>query len=96
MSHGHIAVSPEQIQHAASEVRRTANNVRRELDDLEKGVKRIAESWSGSAKEGYHARQQEWDKRANSLHHTLEAIAKALDTAADNYRQTEDRNAKIW
>ncbi|MCB5909312.1 WXG100 family type VII secretion target [Streptomyces pinistramenti] len=93
---GHILVNFETISQAASDVRRTANNIRSQLDNLEAGVKKIAASWEGAAQEGYQARQREWDKRAASLHSTLEAIAKALDNAAQNYRSTEHKNANVW
>ncbi len=93
---GQILVNFATIQQASSDVRQTANNIRQQLDDLESGVKKIAASWEGSAQEGYQARQREWDQRAASLHSTLEAIAKALDTAAQNYQSTEHKNAGIW
>ncbi|TJZ41309.1 WXG100 family type VII secretion target [Streptomyces piniterrae] len=93
---GQILVNFATIQQASQDVRGTANNIRQQLDDLEAGVKKIAASWEGSAQEGYQARQREWDQRAASLHSTLEAIAKALDQAAQNYQSTESKNAGIW
>lgn len=50
----------------------------------------------GSAQEAYRAKQTEWDQRAASMHQTLEAIARALDTAAQNYQATENKNRQIW
>ncbi|MFG2142476.1 WXG100 family type VII secretion target [Streptomyces sp. NPDC048650] len=93
---GQILVNFATIQQASQDVRGTANNIRQQLDDLEAGVKKIAASWEGAAQEGYQARQREWDQRAASLHSTLEAIAKALDQAAQNYQSTEHKNAGIW
>ncbi|WP_431952892.1 WXG100 family type VII secretion target [Actinacidiphila sp. bgisy167] len=93
---GQILVNFQTISQAASDVRTTANNIRRQLDDLEAGVKKIAASWDGSAQEAYQAKQIEWDKRAASMHQTLEAIARALDTAAQNYQATETKNQQIW
>ncbi|MFK0290892.1 WXG100 family type VII secretion target [Streptomyces sp. NPDC090442] len=93
---GQILVNFQTISQASSDVRNTANNIRQQLDDLESGVKRIASSWEGAAQEGYQARQREWDQRAAHLQQTLEAIAKALDTAAQNYQSTESKNASIW
>ncbi|MEU8685695.1 MULTISPECIES: WXG100 family type VII secretion target [Streptomyces] len=93
---GQILVNFATISQASSDVRGTANNIRQQLDDLEAGVKKIAASWEGAAQEGYQARQREWDQRAASLHSTLEAIAKALDQAAQNYQSTEHKNSGIW
>lgn len=93
---GQILVNFATISQGASDVRATAGNIKSQLDELESGVKKIAQAWEGAAQEGYRAKQAEWDKRAASLHATLEAIAKALDTAAQNYQSTESQNANIW
>lgn len=93
---GQILVNFQTISQASSDVRHTTQNIRQQLDDLESGVKKIAQSWEGAAQEGYQAKQAEWDKRAASLHATLEAIAKALDNAAQNYQSTESQNSRIW
>ncbi|MEU4096059.1 WXG100 family type VII secretion target [Streptomyces sp. NPDC026673] len=93
---GQILVNFQTISQAASDVRTTANNIKRQLDDLEAGVKKIAATWEGSAQEAYRAKQTEWDQRAASMHQTLEAIARALDTAAQNYQATESKNQQIW
>ncbi|MCM2579837.1 WXG100 family type VII secretion target [Streptomyces meridianus] len=93
---GQILVNFSTISQGATDVRATAGNIKSQLDELESGVKKIAQTWEGAAQEGYRAKQAEWDKRAASLHATLEAIAKALDTAAQNYQSTESQNANIW
>ncbi|WP_306323369.1 MULTISPECIES: WXG100 family type VII secretion target [unclassified Streptomyces] len=93
---GQVLVNFQTISQASQDVKSTASNVRQQLDDLEAGVKRIAASWEGSAQEGYQQKQQEWDRRAASLHQTLESIARALDTAAQNYQATESRNTSVW
>ncbi len=93
---GQILVNFQTISQASQDVRSTASSIRRQLDELEAGVARIANSWEGSAQEAYRAKQAEWDQRANSMQQTLEAIAKALDSAAQNYQATEQKNASIW
>lgn len=93
---GQILVNFQTISQAANDVRTTAGNIRSQLDELESGVKKIAQSWEGAAQEGYRQKQAEWDQRAASLHSTLQAIAKALDTAAQNYQATESQNASMW
>ena len=93
---GKILVNVQTIKQASTDVKGTASNIRQQLDDLEAGIKKVAASWEGAAKDGYQQRQQEWDKRAASLHSTLLSIAKALETAADNYDSTERKNAGIW
>ena len=93
---GQILVNFATISQAAQDVRSTAGKIRTQLDELESGVKRISASWEGAAQESYRAKQAEWDQRAASMQQTLEAIAKALDSAAQNYQATESKNAQIW
>lgn len=93
---GQILVNFATISQAAQDVRSTAGKIRTQLDELESGVKRISSSWEGAAQESYRAKQAEWDKRAASMQQTLESIAKALDSAAQNYQATESKNAQIW
>lgn len=93
---GHILVNFGTVSQAAADVRQTAATVQGQLDDLRAGVQRISQSWEGSAKEGYDARQREWDSAAADLHSVLVQIAGALDSAAQNYQATESRNASIW
>lgn len=93
---GQILVNFQTISQAATDVRSTATNIRSQLDDLESGVKKVANSWEGSALEAYRAKQAEWDQRAASMQQTLEQIAKALDSAAQNYQATESKNANLW
>ncbi|WP_042435818.1 WXG100 family type VII secretion target [Streptacidiphilus anmyonensis] len=95
-SNGHIMVNFGTVSQAASDVRQTASNVQSQLDDLRAGVQRIAASWEGKAQEGYQARQREWDSAAADLHSVLVQIAGALDSAAQNYQATENRNAGLW
>ncbi|MDH6122448.1 early secretory antigenic target protein ESAT-6 [Kitasatospora sp. GAS204A] len=96
MSDGHIKVNFSTIQDAGSEVRATAGRIQQQLDDLKAGVQRIASSWTGSAQEGYQARQATWDQKAADLHNTLNQIAAALDNAHQSYTSTENANAQIW
>ncbi|MEU6353463.1 WXG100 family type VII secretion target [Streptomyces sp. NPDC047072] len=93
---GQILVNFATISQAAQDVRSTAGRIRQQLDDLEGNVRQIATTWEGSAQEAYRAKQAEWDQRAASMQQTLEAIAKALDGAAQNYQATESKNASIW
>ncbi len=93
---GHILVNFSTIQNASSEVRQTAARIQQQLEDLKAGVTRIANSWQGSAQEGYQARQAQWDAKAADLQQALGQIATSLDNAAQSYQSTEQKNAGIW
>jgi WXG100 family type VII secretion target len=91
-----ILVNFSTIQNASQEVKQTASRIQQQLDDLKAGVSRIASSWQGSAQEGYQARQREWDQRAADLQQVLQQISQALESAAQSYQDTEDKNRNIW
>lgn len=93
---GPMLVNATTISQAAGDVKNTANNIKAQLDDLEAGVKRIAQSWQGNAQTAYQGKQTEWDQRAASLHATLESIASALQAASEHYSATEARNTGVW
>ncbi|MEV8098714.1 WXG100 family type VII secretion target [Kitasatospora sp. NPDC085879] len=92
----HILVNFSTISNASSEVRQTAQRIQSQLDELKAGVQRIASSWEGSAQEGYQARQHEWDAKAADLQQVLGQIATSLDSAAQSYQATEQKNAGVW
>ncbi|EST23153.1 hypothetical protein N566_25915 [Streptomycetaceae bacterium MP113-05] len=91
-----ILVNFQTVSTASSDVRTTANNIKSQLDDLEASVKRVANTWEGSAQEGYQAKQRQWDQTADHLHQVLMKISNALQNSADNYQSTEKANANVW
>jgi WXG100 family type VII secretion target len=93
---GHIMVNFSTVSNAAQEVKATAGRIEAQLNDLKQGVQRIAQSWEGSAQEGYRARQAQWDSSAADLHQVLSQISSALENAAQNYTATENKNSAIW
>ncbi|WP_457033436.1 WXG100 family type VII secretion target [Kitasatospora sp. P5_F3] len=91
-----ILVNFSTIANASSEVKQGAQRIQTQLDDLKAGVARIANSWQGQAREGYQARQQQWDASAADLQQALQQISQSLDNAAQSYQQTESKNASVW
>jgi early secretory antigenic target protein ESAT-6 len=96
MTSGHIKVAFGTVSGAGDEVRRSAATIKGELEDLLSSVSRVAETWEGTAQEHYRVRQNQWNAAADDLHAVLVSIANALDTAAEDYRATEAKNAGIW
>ncbi len=91
-----ILVNFQTVSQASSDVRTTANSIKSQLDDLEAAVKRVANTWEGSAQEGYQTKQRQWDQTADHLHQVLMKISTALQNSADNYQSTEKANANVW
>ncbi|MFR9674641.1 WXG100 family type VII secretion target [Streptomyces sp. TR06-5] len=91
-----ILVNFQTVSQASQDVRNTANNIKSQLDDLEAAVRRVANTWEGSAQEGYQQKQRQWDQTADHLHQVLMKISGALQSSADNYQSTEQANANVW
>ncbi|BFV57052.1 hypothetical protein KCMC57_up21560 [Kitasatospora sp. CMC57] len=92
----HIKVNFATISNASSEVRQAAQRIQTQLDELKAGVARIANSWEGTAREGYQARQATWDSSAADLQQALSQISTSLDNAAQSYQATEAKNTGVW
>jgi len=91
-----ILVNFQTVTQASQDVKSTAGRIKSQLDDLESMVKRVANTWEGSAQEGYQAKQRQWDQTAGHLHQVLMKISTALQNSADNYQSTEKSNANVW
>ncbi|NLU69683.1 WXG100 family type VII secretion target [Streptomyces sp. HNM0574] len=91
-----ILVNFQTVSQASTDVRQTAGRIKQQLDDLEAMVKRVANTWEGSAQEGYQQKQRQWDQTAQHLHEVLMKISTALQNSADNYQSTEKSNANVW
>lgn len=91
-----ILVNFATISQASSDVKSTAGRITQQLDDLKAAVTRVTNTWEGEAREGYQAKQQQWDSTAADLNSTLQKIATVLQNSADNYQSTEKSNAATW
>jgi WXG100 family type VII secretion target len=92
----HILVNFQTVHNAAEEVKASSARIETLLGDLQKDVTRISQSWQGAAQEGYNAQQTKWNNAASNLHDTCVKIASSLESAAQQYKATEDQNAKLW
>ncbi|MGQ4512704.1 WXG100 family type VII secretion target [Streptomyces sp. DW26H14] len=87
------AVNYDTVTTAASDVRRTASDLTRELTDLMGRVKAVAENWDGQAKEAYQERQADLTKQMDGMNQDLGRIASLLDQAVVGYQDTDRGNA---
>ena len=96
MASGPILVTFAALQEGAANVNKTANSFDQQLNDVKSVVNNIAQSWTGSAHEGYSQQMQQWNAAQDDLNSTLAKIGKALQAAEQAYTQTEQSNAKLW
>jgi WXG100 family type VII secretion target len=91
-----IQVTYASISGGAQEVRGISGNIQGELADVKAGSDRIASGWTGNAQDNYATIQRGWDQDVQKLGDLLNQISTALDQTAQEYQDTEQRNASVW
>lgn len=91
-----LVVNFTALQSAAQDINSAINMMRSQLDEAEQTAAPLVASWQGSAMESYQARQQIWTKAANDLTTMLMDIKRAVETSAEQYQATEQRNANLF
>jgi WXG100 family type VII secretion target len=96
MASGPLLVTFQSLQDGASQVAKTASNFDSQLNDVKSVVANVAQTWTGSAADGYNQTMQQWNAAQNDLNETLQKIGRALSAAEQAYSQTESSNASLW
>ena len=91
-----VCVSFGALAQAAADTEQVAGAIEQPLADLRAYLAPLAATWTGSAASQQRLLQGRWDAGAQDLCAVLRQIARALDLAAEGYRQVERRNAEIW
>jgi len=71
-------------------------NLHDTLANLESDLNPLVGSWTGSARDAYLRCKAEWEQAAGALAGILNQVAMGLDTAHQNYRQSEASNLSMW
>lgn len=83
--------------HAASgDIQTAIKALTDQLGQLERDAAPLVSSWDGDAKAAYEGRQRQWRTAASELSVMLTEIKKALDDSAQDYRDTETRNVRLF
>ncbi len=96
MSSDQLVVNFTALTTAAGDIQNAINTMNSQLDEAEATAAPLVASWAGQAQESYQARQQVWTKAANDLTTMLMDIKRAVENSADQYQQTEQRNANLF
>jgi WXG100 family type VII secretion target len=66
------------------------------LDDLERQLEPMVNSWTGDAKEAYFQQKQKWDSASAAMAQILQQMGRAVDEANSNYQAAENSNRGLW
>ncbi|WP_438291347.1 WXG100 family type VII secretion target [Streptomyces sp. HUAS TT7] len=87
-----LGVTYGSLDEAVIAIRSQAAKLDADLEEIKNLVKTAAQNWHGEAKQVYATSQQDWDKRALSVHNSLKQIGDAVAEAGPTYR-AGDRKA---
>lgn len=93
---GEIQVSLEALQAGQAGVERSFTALDNTLTELEKSLRPMLESWSGSAQEAYLSCKRDWEEAALGLAQVLQSVARTLGNAHANYQSTHRATEQIW
>ncbi|MGG8406481.1 WXG100 family type VII secretion target [Streptomyces sp. 12297] len=88
-----LAVNYDTVATASGDVRRTAQKLSQELDQLMAQVKEVAGTWEGEAKTAYMDIQQTVSTEMAGMNAKLGDIANLLDSSLAGYQDTDKGNA---
>lgn len=81
---------------ASGDIQTAIKTLNEHLAQLERDVAPLVSTWDGDARTAYGARQRQWRTAATELSAMLTDIKKALDDSAQDYRNTENRNVRLF
>lgn len=88
-----IQVTPETLHAEANTVRKYKTEQAQTMQEIKNLVMSLHESWKGEAQDAFVAKFQSMEYTYRKLSEVLEAYAKLMDTAANDFQQ-EDQNLK--
>ncbi|MFG3284403.1 WXG100 family type VII secretion target [Streptomyces sp. NPDC048111] len=88
-----LGVTYGSLELAAEDIRRQADKLQQDLDEIRGLVERAAHTWQGEAHDAYAAKQREWNSTASAVHTSLIQIAHAVAEAGPAYRAGDHRAA---
>jgi WXG100 family type VII secretion target len=91
-----LVVNFAALSQAGTDIQSALNSMRSQLTDLETSAKPLVSTWSGDAKTAYEQRQRTWQQGAADLAQMLAAIKRAVDESAQDYLETERKNASMF
>jgi len=91
-----LVVNFAAMQTAGENIDTAIRTLNDQLSQLERDVAPLIATWDGDAKAAYEARQRQWRSAAGELCAMLIEIKKALHESTLDYRDTEQRNVRLF
>lgn len=89
MDNGLLLVNFGALSQASGDIQKALNELRSQLDQLERDAGPLVSTWDGAAQAAYQERQRKWQTAANELSEILRHVKIAVDESAADYQDTE-------
>jgi WXG100 family type VII secretion target len=86
---GFIKVTPEELRNQAAQVTQGATEVQEILTRLLGQIHDLAGRWEGAGSSSFQQQYDEWQQGANMTKQGMEGIGSFLNTAAQQYEDTD-------
>lgn len=95
---GDLRVGYEALDASAVDILNAAALLEQKIRDMEHRMLGRKAEWSGTDSDAFDACRLEWGKGVQDMHQALQAIAKTVRLAKDEYMATEANNRKrfLW
>jgi WXG100 family type VII secretion target len=89
-------VDSEQVLAATGQVNATISRIQAEVSSLHNQLQSLQGSWRGAAAESFQALANRWRTTAGAVDTQLSEIGVALSFAANQYREIEYANQRLF
>jgi early secretory antigenic target protein ESAT-6 len=91
-----LSVDFVRMRAASDHIAGAVKELDNQLGQLERDAAPLVATWAGEARQAYEVRQSQWREAAGELKTMLHDIKIALDESAIDFRNTEDRNTRLF
>lgn len=89
-----FGVNTAQVSMLSGEIRKGANDIRSDLDNLDQKIGVLRSRWGGEAQASYDEAQRRWNQSLAEMQSVLEQIASKTQEISEGYTATDTNAAK--
>ncbi|HUY77216.1 MAG TPA: WXG100 family type VII secretion target [Ktedonobacterales bacterium] len=86
---GGFRITPDELQATARNIQQAAGNIENILSQVKGQVDATTGFWQGAAQANFNELMMRWQRDSQDLHQVLMQIAQNMQTASQNYAETE-------
>ncbi|WP_282694096.1 WXG100 family type VII secretion target [Streptomyces sp. CC208A] len=93
---GIMLVTYASLDEAANTIEAQAKRLDAALEDIQKRIRLVSNTWEGEAKAAADAAHTKWDQETRAIHTALQGISRAVRQAAPAYQAGDKRAAGFF